>query len=292
MSHEEFTPPASQVQPSAESGTARTLPSAGSPCETPSTNQGPTFIYALGKIETRFPSIGIEKEFLQATGRTETSGLSDGQTYHHVLSKPENRYLTRQLCWVFSVEGIETYILVPRHATDYEMLTETVRPRSRPGDVDIVIGRCIGMARPEVCNGLVVPVVEFSQLYSFDIDSLIREIPRPENVQAENFETVAEELFLRISHVADNAGFLDEHRALNYLAVRYPAIYAATAAAHGRNEALFEVQVRPSRLGGTRRIVDVVFAYVHRQTDVRERYFVRVDVTEEFPFLVSPMSPY
>jgi hypothetical protein len=27
-------------------------------------------------------------------------------------------------------------------------------------------------------------------------------------------------------------------------------------------------------------------------TDVTEKFFVRVDVTEEFPFLVTKMSPY
>jgi len=31
---------------------------------------------------------------------------------------------------------------------------------------------------------------------------------------------------------------------------------------------------------------------VHRTTDVTEKYFVRVDVTEVFPFLVTRMSPY
>jgi len=40
------------------------------------------------------------------------------------------------------------------------------------------------------------------------------------------------------------------------------------------------------------RIVDIVFPYTHRQTGVTESYFVRVDVTEEFPFLVTKMSPY
>jgi PatG C-terminal len=47
-----------------------------------------------------------------------------------------------------------------------------------------------------------------------------------------------------------------------------------------------------SRLGGTRRIVEVIFTYTNRQTDVDEKSFVRVDVTEEFPFLVTKMSPY
>ncbi len=101
-----------------------------------------------------------------------------------------------------------------------------------------------------------------------------------------------EELFDRIMYMADNAGATDEHRTLNYLAVRYPPIYATAADAFGRNSALTGVEVRPSRLSGARNIVDVVFSYANRQTDVTEKFFVRVDVTEEFPFLVTKLSPY
>jgi PatG C-terminal len=52
------------------------------------------------------------------------------------------------------------------------------------------------------------------------------------------------------------------------------------------------VEVRPSRLSGVRNVVDVVFSFGNRATDVAEAYVVRVDVTEEFPFLVTKMSPY
>jgi hypothetical protein len=41
-----------------------------------------------------------------------------------------------------------------------------------------------------------------------------------------------------------------------------------------------------------RNILDVVFSYTHRETDVTEKSFVRVDVTEEFPFLVSRLAPF
>jgi hypothetical protein len=92
--------------------------------------------------------------------------------------------------------------------------------------------------------------------------------------------------------MADNAGATDEHRALNYLVVRYPAIYATAAEAFGRNASLTAVEVHPSPLSGTRKIVDVVFSFTNRNTDVTEKFFVRVDVTEEFPFLVTKMSPY
>jgi hypothetical protein len=158
--------------------------------------------------------------------------------------------------------------------------------------VDVVIGVRDPMAPPELCNGLMVPMVAFDQIYAFDIDALLQSIPRPEPIPAEQFAPAAEKLFMRIMQMADNAGATDEHRALNYLAVRYPAIYATAAERHGQNYSLTAVDVRPSRLSGVRKMVDVIFSYTHRQTDVTEKYFVRVDVTEEFPFLVTRMSPY
>jgi PatG C-terminal len=100
------------------------------------------------------------------------------------------------------------------------------------------------------------------------------------------------ELFDRIMQMADNAGATDEHRALNYCALRYPAIYAKAAEEFAANSSLSAVEVRPSPLSGTRRVVDVIFSYTNRNTDFTEKFFVRVDVTEEFPFLVTKLSPY
>jgi hypothetical protein len=137
-----------------------------------------------------------------------------------------------------------------------------------------------------------VPIVAFDQIYSFDIDALLKSIPKPESTPAKQFNATAEELFYRIMQMADNAGSTDEHRAVNYLSVRYPAIYEKTTEMHDQEFSLSTVEVRPSRLSGARKIVDVVFSYTNRKTDVTDKYFVRVDVTEEFPFLVSKISPY
>jgi hypothetical protein len=52
------------------------------------------------------------------------------------------------------------------------------------------------------------------------------------------------------------------------------------------------VDVRPSLLSGTRKLLDGIFAYTNRSTDFTEKFFVRADVTEEFPFLVTRVSPY
>jgi hypothetical protein len=250
------------------------------------------FIYALGRVEPRFPNLGVEKELAQATGRGYADGLTDRQALHAVLSQPQNRYLARQLCWVLTIEAVETYLLVPRDPADLDRLIEAVRPAPRSTDVDIVIGVRGPIAAPDVCNGLVVPIVLLDQIYSFDVESLIKAIPRPKEIPQRKFAETAEELFFRVIHMADNAGSTDDHRALNYLAVRYDKVYAVAADAFGRGFALTSVYVRQSRLAGPRRVVDVVFSYTHRQTDVTEKYFVRVDVTNEFPFLVNKISPY
>jgi hypothetical protein len=251
-----------------------------------------SYIYAIGRVEVRFPNLAAEKEFAQATGRTDTAGKTDQPTLHAVLSQRENRYLVRQLCWVLSIQGLETYLLLPRDPADIDLLVEAIRPAPSPNDIDVVIGMRGPIAPPEMCNGLMVPIVAFDQIYSFGRATIIEAIPRPDKIKAEQFGPAAEELFDRIMQLTDNAGATDEHRGLNYLAMRYPAIYATAADAFGRDFSLTGVEVRPSRLSNTRKIVDVVFVYTNRNTDFTEKFFVRVDVTEEFPFLVTKLSPY
>ena len=270
--------------------------SPGGSCPTCGTGNGvaspPTYVYALGRIEPRFPRLSIEKEFAQATATKDAKGMTDRQAMHAALSRAENRYLVRQLCWVLTIEGLETYILVPRDSADLQLLVDAVRPTPSPADLDAVIGIRGPLAPPEMCNGLMVPIVAFDQIYSFDRDSLLKAIPAPKKNAGEQFTAAAAELFDRIMLMADNAGATDDHRAMNYLAVRYPAIYHTAADMLGRNAALTALEVRPSSLSGTRRIVDVIFTYTNRETDVAEKQFCRVDVTEEFPFLVTKLSPY
>jgi hypothetical protein len=236
--------------------------------------------------------LAVEKEFAQAVGRASTGGQNDRQALHAVLNRRENRYLVRQMCWLLSVGGMETYILQPRDPGDAQMLVEAVRSNPRPTDIDLVIGQRGPLAPPQACNGLLLPVVVFDQLYPFDVDSLIKSMAIPDKSSPEKFAPHAEEVFGRILQITDNAGATDEHRALNYLAVRYPAIYAKAVECFGHNCSLTGVDVRPSLLGGARKVADVIFTFTHRQTDVPEKYFVRVDVTEQFPFLITKLSPY
>lgn len=297
-----FATPRSYVRPRRFTGagvlapaTTDTLPvDAEAPCATCA--DGParptSFVYASGRIEARFPTLAVEKEFAQASGRADGASKTDQQLFHEVLTRRENRYLARQLCWVLSVQGLETYLLEPADPADLDLLLDAIRPAPSPGDIDVVVGIAGPIAPPEQCNGLMVPIVTFEQIYSFDRASLVAAVPRPEKVKAAEFGAAVEDVIDRLMQLADNAGGTDEHRAINYVAFRYPAVYALAADAFARNHSLTGVTVRPSALSGTRSIVDVIFTYTHRATDVAERSFARVDVTEAFPFLVSKLAPY
>ena len=286
---------ASEVRPA--QGVVDTNPQAASvPCPTCGGGSGAapaSFVYALGQIETRFPSPSVEKEVAQATGRAETAGQTDRQAFQNLLSQRENRYLARQLCWILTVQELETYILQPRDPADLDLLIGAVRGSPDPVPwISAVIGVRGPVAPPAYCNGLMIPIVAFDQIYTFPKDALIGAIPRPDDIPAERFGPAARELFDSIMQMTDNAGATDENRAVNYLAMRYPTIYARAAEAFGRDLGLTGVDVQPSVLSGTRNIVEVIFSFTHRTTGFPEKSFVRVDVTEEFPFLVTKMLPY
>jgi hypothetical protein len=262
----------------------------------------PSYVYSIGRIEARFPNLSVEREFAQvrALEKRLTAGKTEQETLYAVLSK--YRYLSRQMCYVFAVQGVETYILVPEDPADFGLLlVEAIKPPADAAEIqfDVVIGVRGPIAQPDRCGGLMIPVVTFDQIYSFTKSSLLESIPVPNTFSEATrrmdpaaFRRSSEEVFDRIIQMADNAGATDEHRALNYAAVRHPGVYARVAQEHAENRSLTAVEVRRSALGSVRSVMDVIFAFTDRATDVVEKYFCRVDVSGEFPFLVTKLSPF
>lgn len=55
-----------------------------------------SYVYALGRIEPRFPSLALEKEFAQALGRDQSAGLTDRQAFQSTLAQRPNRTYRRE----------------------------------------------------------------------------------------------------------------------------------------------------------------------------------------------------
>jgi hypothetical protein len=271
----------------------------GCACNNKSNNMIPKqYVYAIGKVIHRFPNKSVEMELIQAIGRIpegETKTLTNPEVAHKILTDPNNRYIARQICYILTIEGLETYILVPNDPLDFDRLVQALRPAPAVGaDIDVIIGRRGPMAPPEMCNGLVVPIVIVDQIYSFDRDTLMNAIPKRKEKGAseDQFRKTADAVFNHLIQIADNAGAIDEHRALNYLAVRYDEIYHRTQLLQDENYSFTGIEVRPSLLSGTRKIVDVISSYENRANRALQKWFCRVDVTGEWPYLVSPMREY
>ena len=247
-----------------------------------------SFVYALGRVEPRFPSLSVEKEFAQAVGRAHTAKLADRQAIHTVLTQPENAYLIRQLCWVFTIEGIDSYVVVPPGSEEARYLVEALRPSPRDGDIDVVIGSLGPPLGGRACNGLMLPSVALTQIYSFNVDELVAQLPRPKEVGEAAFKAAVQTLL----QLTENPGVRPDHRAINYLVTRDPTLHAAVAQRAQHKESLAGVEVRPSALSTSRQIKEVVLTFRQRETDAAERLFARVDTTELFPFLVSKLGPY
>jgi hypothetical protein len=250
------------------------------------------YVYAVGTIEARFPTIGVEKEFAQATGRAATADLTDRKSLHAVLTAQPTRYLARQLCYVLSIQGLDTYILRSLDLADLQLLVDTLGSTTSETDLHVVVGLRGPLAPPGYCNGPSLPIVTVSQIFSIDAASFARSVPRPDVMEEGAFRSALQEVLAPVMQTSDNVGARDEHRAINYLTARYPALYAKVAEAHAAGSPLAAVEVSPSRLTGSRRIVRIVYSCVSRTTGVTEKFFARVDVTEQFPFLVTGLSPY
>src|SRR5580704_3476568 len=102
--------------------------------------EAPSYVYALGRVEARFPRVSLEKEFAQVAGRVDAKGKTDREVFHAVLSQRENRYLVKQLCWVMTIQGLDTYLLQPRDPADFDLLLGALRPASNALEIDVVIG--------------------------------------------------------------------------------------------------------------------------------------------------------
>ena len=256
---------------------------------------GEQFVYALGRITVRFPTLSLEKEFQQReralTVRGEVSPpILAALRTHQVLAA--NPHLARRVCYVLNVGSLPAYVLMPTGTDVVASLLDGLMRCAQPDGWCLVIGRRMGSASPGTCGGLLAPVVSCDQVYSFSLTAWSRElialaepILKARQIQIEGFEDLARDFFEKIALSIENVGGSDTHRALNYLLVQNPGLFLA--AAMRTNSVLDKIETRPIQGTESRTLIAVILTFIDRGTAVPERLFCRVDVTEEWPFLAD-----
>jgi hypothetical protein len=267
-------------------------------------------VYAVGRLAPQFPSLGVEKEFAQLAQGAYQGGLVEMGSLRRVLDAPENRYLGRHLCWVFTAQHVDAFAVLPRDDADVDRLVAVLSPTESEDVVHVVVGRSAptgAIDSPCAASGL--PTVVADQLLAFTLDEFAAALPdadaapgeegpptgdppaRDDDQTRKQFQAVVRDVFTRFTRSADNRGIAEEHRARNYCALRYPNVYHAVLQAYREGKMLVGVDARHSHHAGARRVVSVRLTFRHHRTDVTERYHCLVDVTEVFPFLVTRLQP-
>jgi hypothetical protein len=251
------------------------------------------FIYTIGRMDVRFPTIGIEKEFQQRQRAAELKGeLPASRTERIRAVLRENPHLWPRVCFVFSVASVPAYIVTPSSQHTLQQMLEAASRSSDRNTFAVLIGRRVGTAQPGQCGGLLAPIAICDQMYVFSIDEWTNELSarveptlKDKGAERGHFSTVAREFFDQVVNSSENIGGMDTHRALNYVLVQHPGL--ALSVSERPKSVLDRIETRPVQGTDMRRMVAVILTFVSRTTGVPERLFCRVDVTEEWPFLVE-----
>jgi hypothetical protein len=253
------------------------------------------FVYALGRLDVRMPTVGIEREFQQRERRLLAVGARGHDTRWERMAAVlrENPHLGRSVCFVLLVGGTPAYVVAPASRDVLDAMLSAVEMRGEEGGWALVIGRRGPLAGPAACGGVIAPLVACDQLYAFTLGDLLSSLHQTlepaltgRMPYLDRLLTLGAELFGHIASSFDNMGALDSHRALNYLLVQHPGIFLAYAERHD-TAVLDSVETRVSESPGMRRIVSVILTFLSRTTGVPERVFTQVDTTEEWPFLAD-----
>jgi hypothetical protein len=254
------------------------------------------FVYAIGELDARFPTVGIEREFQQRERALELKEpLPAGRGERLKITLDANPHLWSRICFVMSVGNMPAYIVVPssQHALR-TMLGAVSRSSDRDAFVALV-GRRAGSAGPAQCGDLLAPIVVCDLLYPFRVEEWIDNLGarvehalKARKTETARFKTVAREFFSQVVRSTENIGGLDTHRALNYALVQHPGL--ALSVAERPQSVLDRIETRQVQGTDLRRVIAIILTFVDRASGVPERLFCRVDVTEEWPFLMEGPS--
>jgi PatG C-terminal len=129
-------------------------------------------------------------------------------------------------------------------------------------------------------------------LYSFDRAELVKQLPRPQEIDEKVFQSAIKQTLDVVGRMSGNLGLSDAHRAINYLVARSAELYHLVARQLMENEPLSALSVSLSELSGSRRVYEVILTFRSRGTTAIRNFSAKVDTTNIFPFLVAPFSPY
>lgn len=278
--------------PNAGNASAQPAPDAHAPCSACASRMNPVeqYVYAIGRLDVRFPSLGIEREYQQRERALQ--GLPQQRNARILAVLEKNPHLATRVTYVLLVGGMPVYSLTPASGSLKEAFFKALAHAHEMDHFAVVIGRVGGFTNPTATGGLLLSHVSVDQVYAFSasewtegLSKVAHPVLQSRKVDDGQFRTVSQNIFRDVTTMPENMGASDGHRALNYLLVQHPGMFLAAAERGGH--VLDRIETRVTQVVSGRRHVAVILTFLDRATGVPERLYTTVDVTEEWPFVAA-----
>lgn len=244
-------------------------------------------VYVLGQIRIGLSTPGVEHAVLEAayttamapsgTSSLGQSGVPTIPAKYLAIALRAYPHLARAVRYVLFVERVPVWELRPR--TDSERSDLLIALESESGvEPNVAIA---GVARGAAgYNNL--PVLEVEAAWHFDASDPARDstgVSKDSTEGASDAERT-EDVRGRVYQLAANRGTEPEHRAINYVVAKAGHLYRL--AREGKEP--LTIETRPSRLASAGQVlIDVIVG-----NGGAHRWFIRVDVTEMYPWTLTP----
>jgi hypothetical protein len=264
-----------------------------------SETQHESFIYAVGILKPVFPNKGLQQAFDSAAQALKVSEYDYYQVFSYQDNLTKQRpylYIAAQAEWVLSINNLDNYLVLPRSQTELQQCITALKPQE--DTLQEVYSTVIGKLGPVVPYGEskgLLPTVFCDQVSSQTLDALHDILKGMTGVGSDAIQDVIKQL-----EFSPNAGDSDFSRAKNFVAFRYPDIYLHThnlkvGTDRSRSDTsyfLASIDTDYSEVMSPHAIVDVIFKYQSRDSDLLKFYYCSVDVTGQYPFISAPIQAF
>ena len=237
-------------------------------------SQSPDYIYAIGGVKPYFPSQDMEKQYdaaaevvdIRTPGFADVFNYSVSPTGQSQLSYRPFLYLAEQAIWIFTINGVDTYRL---NATTPTQLNALIKASGDTSGSYILLGSLATGAHSEpsdFSSGL--PIVSLAHL-----------MEQSTTANGNESETI-------VPPLKSNIGKSSVERAVNYFLINYETINAdENGNTIVKKQTGMEFNMHSG--DGNREIVEFILTCPDRS-----RFASSIDVTDQYPFVSSPMSPF
>lgn len=262
------------------------------------TAAGSTPVYAFGTLRMVFPSKSMEAEMQRALASMHAAAMPGVVPYFDVhsgyglqlLGQGQYDYLFRDACFILTIGKIDAYLVQARSTPELQSMVAAANQLDDPTIYSAIIGQLGPIAGPQACNGLQLPIVYCNQIFSMPRLWLTRHVQSYFSAEGNDAPLTAaqtQQLSLLGLQMTDNMGASPEHRALNYVALRYPLVYEITADMYGDGYMLLRIEVTPGRAPDER---DVVFVYQRLEVGQVVQWRCSIDVSGMYPYITQRLS--